>query len=107
MGLLCLIHAASNEDVRILSLDDIDLDRATVRLRNRRHPVPLDPLTVDAIRTLVSPERRCLPPGCACADAPDPRTRETEISDNRAGQFPDSRTQRYTRYGLFYYRLFG
>jgi site-specific recombinase XerD len=50
VGLLCLIHAASNEDVRMLSLDDIDLDRATVRLRNRRHPVPLDPLTVDAIR---------------------------------------------------------
>jgi site-specific recombinase XerD len=52
VGLLCLIHAASNEDVRMLSLDDIDidLDQATVRLRNRRRPVPLDPLTVNAIR---------------------------------------------------------
>ncbi|MBQ1022815.1 hypothetical protein [Micromonospora sp. C95] len=51
VGLLCLLHAATNSDLRMLTLDDIDLDQATVRLRNRRHPVPLDPLTIDAIRS--------------------------------------------------------
>jgi hypothetical protein len=50
VGLLCLLHAASNNDVRMLTIDDIDLDHAAARLRNRRHPVPLDPLTIDAIR---------------------------------------------------------
>jgi site-specific recombinase XerD len=64
VGLLCLVHAASNNDVRMITLDDVDLDRATVQLRSRRRPVPLDPMTIDAI--------------CACL-----QQRPPTVADNR------------------------
>jgi len=50
VGLLCLIHAASNTEVRHLKVTDVDLDNHTLRLGSRLHPVPLDPLSADALR---------------------------------------------------------
>lgn len=48
-GLLCLLHAASNSEVRHLPVADIAGDRSALRLGTRPHPVPVDPLTADAI----------------------------------------------------------
>lgn len=50
VGLLSLIHGASCAELRHLLLDDVDLHAATARLGRRPHPVPLDPLTADALR---------------------------------------------------------
>jgi site-specific recombinase XerD len=49
VGLLCLLHAASNSEVRHLHVADVAEDLSAVRLGTRPHPVPLDPLTADAI----------------------------------------------------------
>ncbi len=49
VGLLCLLHATSNAEVRHLKVDAIASDLTTATLGNRPHPVPLDPLTADAI----------------------------------------------------------
>jgi integrase len=49
VGLLCLLHAASTAELRTLTVGDIDLPRAHVRLGRRPHQVPLDPLSVDAL----------------------------------------------------------
>lgn len=54
IGLLCLLHGTSSSELRHLRLDAIDLEAGTLRLGHRRHPLPLDPLTVDAIRTCVA-----------------------------------------------------
>lgn len=50
-GLLGLLHAASNHEVRHLRVTDITTDRSTLHLGTRPHPVPIDPLTADAIDT--------------------------------------------------------
>ncbi len=50
VGLLCLLHAASSAEMRDLRLDAIDLDAGSLRLGHREQPLPLDPLTADAIR---------------------------------------------------------
>jgi hypothetical protein len=50
VGLLCLLHAASNAEVRGIRIQDLDLEVASVRLGRRPYPVPLDPLTLEAIR---------------------------------------------------------
>lgn len=50
VSLLALIHAASCTELRHLRVQDVDLPAKTVRLGRRPHPVPLDPLTTDALR---------------------------------------------------------
>jgi site-specific recombinase XerC len=49
VGLLCLLHAASNSEVRHLRIADIADDRSALRLGTRPHPLPVDPFTADAI----------------------------------------------------------
>jgi hypothetical protein len=60
VGLLCLLHAASNIELRHLTVDDVNPDIGTVRFRHRPRPIPLDPLTVDALRSCL--EQRALVP---------------------------------------------
>jgi len=50
VGLLALLHAASNAELRALRLSDIGRNESSVKLGNRPHPVPLDPPSADALR---------------------------------------------------------
>ena len=45
VGVLALVHGASNEELRGLTTDAIDAARRTVRLGRRPHAVPMDPST--------------------------------------------------------------
>ncbi|HET6834172.1 MAG TPA: hypothetical protein VFH30_09900 [Acidimicrobiales bacterium] len=49
VGLFCLLHAASSAELRALTIDRVDLPAGKVRLGQCPHPVPLDPLTLDAL----------------------------------------------------------
>lgn len=49
-GLLTLIHAASNEELRGLTTGDIDPFTRSARLGRRPQPVPLDPATWAAVQ---------------------------------------------------------
>jgi hypothetical protein len=49
-GLLALLHAASNAQIRDLTVDDIDDTARTVALTGRPFPTPLDPATWDALQ---------------------------------------------------------
>lgn len=50
VGLLGLLHGASQDELRRLLVTDIDLTAATVQLGRRPNRSPLDPATADAIR---------------------------------------------------------
>lgn len=50
VGLLALLHAASNEELRGLKLTDIDTETQSVRLGRRPQPVPLDPASWEAVQ---------------------------------------------------------
>ena len=57
VGLLALLHAASNAEIRRLRVVDIDTTRRTVALAGRPFPTPLDPPTWTALqRCLTSRE---------------------------------------------------
>jgi len=60
VGLLALLHAASPRELRALTLDDIDRESRTLRLGARRHPVPLDPLSANALDRCLA-HRQALP----------------------------------------------
>ena len=47
--MLALLHAASSQEARLLTLDDVDHTNQRVRLGERPHPVPLDPTTWAAL----------------------------------------------------------
>jgi hypothetical protein len=49
VGILALLHAASNIELRHVCADDYDAVRCTLRL-GRRPPVPLDPVSVSAVQ---------------------------------------------------------
>jgi site-specific recombinase XerC len=49
VGLLCLLHAASSAELRAVTIDHVDLKAGKVRLGRRPRPLPLDPLTLDAL----------------------------------------------------------
>jgi hypothetical protein len=49
-GLLALLHAASNIQIRALAIDDIDAHNRTIALTGRPFPTPLDPATWDALQ---------------------------------------------------------
>lgn len=48
-GLLTLIHGASNEELRALTIGDTDPATCSIRLGRRPQPVPLDPATWAAV----------------------------------------------------------
>jgi integrase len=50
VGLLALLHAASNAEIRGLRVVDIDTTRRTVALAGRPFPTPLDPPTWTALQ---------------------------------------------------------
>jgi hypothetical protein len=50
VGLLALLHAASNTEIRHLRVTDIDTTRRAVALARRPFPTPLDPLTWTALQ---------------------------------------------------------
>jgi hypothetical protein len=57
VGLLALLHAASNAQIRSLRVADVDTTRQTVALTGRPFPTPLDPPTWAALQAcLVSRE---------------------------------------------------
>jgi hypothetical protein len=43
LGILALLHGASNQEVRLLHVDAINTIAHTITLGRRPHPVPLDP----------------------------------------------------------------
>lgn len=49
VGILALLHAASNIELRHVCVDDYDAVRSTLRL-GRRPPVPLDPISTSALQ---------------------------------------------------------
>lgn len=50
VGVLALLHAASNLELRQLRLDDFDEVRHSLRLGRRPLPVPLDPVSVSVLQ---------------------------------------------------------
>jgi hypothetical protein len=48
-GLLCLLHAASNLEIRTLTVTDLDPTPPTLHLPGRPFPTPLDPASRDAL----------------------------------------------------------
>jgi site-specific recombinase XerD len=50
LGLLAMLHGASNSEVRGLQVDHIDDGDRSVRLGKRPHPVPLDPVSWAALQ---------------------------------------------------------
>lgn len=49
-GLLALLHAGSNTEIRTLTVDHIDAKTRTITLTGRPFPTPLDPATWDALQ---------------------------------------------------------
>lgn len=49
VGLLALLHAATNAEIRTLTIADLDQERQALALRGRPSPVPMDPATWAAI----------------------------------------------------------
>ncbi len=50
VGVLALLHAASNAEVRSLKLTDINWSRRTICLGERPYPVPIDPVTESVLK---------------------------------------------------------
>jgi site-specific recombinase XerC len=50
LGVLALLHAASNVEVRMLQVRDIDMTGHSIRMGRRPHPVPLDPASWAAVQ---------------------------------------------------------
>lgn len=54
LGILALLHGASSSEVRHLRLDDIDRASRSIRLGQRPHPVPLDPVSWTTVQRCVA-----------------------------------------------------
>jgi site-specific recombinase XerD len=50
LGILALLHGASNQEVRLLKAADIDAGQHAIRLGQRPHPVPMDPISWAALQ---------------------------------------------------------
>jgi site-specific recombinase XerD len=50
VGMLALVHALSNVELRGLRADDVDEARCTLRVSRRAVPVPLDPVSLSVVR---------------------------------------------------------
>lgn len=57
VGLLALLHALSNLELRNLRVDDYDPARHTLRVGRRPRPVPLDPVSVTAMQRCIAHRR--------------------------------------------------
>jgi integrase len=53
-GVLALLHAMTNAELRALRVHDIDLPGRTMRVEGRSHPVPLDPVSVSALEACLA-----------------------------------------------------
>ncbi len=62
VGILALLHAASNLELRQLRVADYDLARCSLRVGRRPQPVPLDPVSVSVLQ-------RCLDQRASLATA--------------------------------------
>ncbi len=49
VGLLAMLHALSCSELRVLRVDDVDLSTRTLRVKGRRHVVPMDPASMAAV----------------------------------------------------------
>ncbi|HZT66311.1 MAG TPA: hypothetical protein VFA11_11035 [Acidimicrobiales bacterium] len=49
VGIMALLHAASSSELRQLRVDDVDEHDRSIRLGERPHPVPLDPVSATAL----------------------------------------------------------
>lgn len=49
LGMLALLHAASVSELRHLTVEDLDASARTIRLGRRPQPLPMDPLTWEAL----------------------------------------------------------
>jgi integrase len=50
LGMLALLHGASNEEVRLLRIDDVDAVTRTIHLGHRPQPVPMDPASWNVLQ---------------------------------------------------------
>jgi hypothetical protein len=57
-GLLSLLHGASSYEIRNVLAQDVDLAGSQVVLGRRRFPVPLDPVTLDALKACLAARER-------------------------------------------------
>ena len=62
VGLLTLLHAASVNDLRHLSVDDVNHAARTIALSARPQPVPLDPPTWVALQAALGTAKASTPP---------------------------------------------
>lgn len=58
IGLLALLHAFSNTELRQLTVTDIRVGPNTITVEGRPHPVPLDPATLAAVQRCVDHRAR-------------------------------------------------
>ncbi|WP_443678072.1 hypothetical protein [Mycolicibacterium fortuitum] len=49
-GLLAILHGVSSRELRLLQVDHIDTSDRSIRLGTRPHPVPLDPVSWNALQ---------------------------------------------------------
>jgi site-specific recombinase XerD len=54
VGLLALLHALTNAELRALRVDDVDLRAQALHVDGRPHPVPLDPASLDAVNNCIA-----------------------------------------------------
>ncbi len=57
IGLLCLLHACSSDELRHITITDIDQGTHTLNIKGRPGAVPLDPATWTAIETTIRHRR--------------------------------------------------
>ena len=55
-GLFALLHGAASRELRSLGIDQIDANSRCVRLGNRPHPVPLDPVSWKVLQRCLTPQ---------------------------------------------------
>lgn len=75
VGLLALMHAASNLQIRSLTAADIDENRRTVMLQGRPFPTPLDPATWAAAQACLTQRE--------AADTLNPHVIVTRVTSSR------------------------
>ncbi len=54
VGILALLHALTNTELRLLRVDGIDPRRQTLHVEGRPHAVPLDPRSLNAIQNCIA-----------------------------------------------------
>jgi site-specific recombinase XerD len=101
-GLLALLHATPSRELRHLKVADIDATARTVRLGRRPHPVPLDPVTWQALQRCLDHRGQLGTRNPHVIVTAHTRTRRTPASDQYLVRVLDpagitSRTLRATR----------